>query len=92
MLVKFFVSVLKMKGASEETKMVLAAVDAGLKKLHTLDDSITLYEVINDSLIRYAIKKKGLFGNFSQTSDPHPPLLGTPYPTKFLVFILHFRT
>ena len=47
MFVKFFVSVLKMKGASEETKMVLAAVDAGLKKLHTLDDSITLYEVIN---------------------------------------------
>ena len=40
-----------MKGASEETKMVLAAVDAGLKKLHTLDDSITLYEVINVSLI-----------------------------------------
>ena len=39
-----------MKGASEETKMVLAAVDAGLKKLHTLDDSITLYEVINVSL------------------------------------------
>ena len=51
MFVKFFVSVLKMKGASEETKMVLAAVDAGLKKLHTLDDSITLYEVINVSLI-----------------------------------------
>ena len=34
-----------MKGASEETKQVLEAVDAGLKKLHTLDDSITLYEV-----------------------------------------------
>ena len=58
MFVKFFVSVLKMKGASEETKMVLAAVDAGLKKLHTLDDSITLYEVINVSLIRYALKKQ----------------------------------
>ena len=42
---------LKMKGASEETKMVLAAVDAGLKKLHTLDDSITLYEVVNVSWI-----------------------------------------
>ena len=23
---------------------------------------------------------------------PHPPLLGTPYPKKNLVFILHFRT
>ena len=34
-----------MKGVSEETKQVLASVDAGLKKLHTLDDSITLYEV-----------------------------------------------
>ena len=39
-------------------------------------------------------KKTILFGNFSQTSDPHPhpPLLGTPYPKKILVFILHFRT
>ena len=39
--------IVKMKGDSEETKQVLAAVDAGLKKLHTLDDSITLYEVSN---------------------------------------------
>ena len=35
-----------MKGVSEETKLVLEAVEAGLKKIHTLDDSITLYEVI----------------------------------------------
>ena len=40
--------IVKMKGGSEETKQVLAAVDAGLKKLHTLDDSITLYEVIQE--------------------------------------------
>ena len=39
--------IVKMKGDSEETKQVLAAVEAGLKKLHTLDDSITLYEVSN---------------------------------------------
>ena len=41
--------------------------------------------------LRYALKKKPiLFGNFFQTSDP--PLLGTPYPKKIFVFILHFRT
>ena len=41
----FIFQIVKMKGVSEETKQVLAAVDTGLKKLHTLDDSITLYEV-----------------------------------------------
>ena len=34
-----------MKDISEEKKQVLAAVDAGIKKLHTLDESISLYEV-----------------------------------------------
>ena len=34
-----------MKEISEEKKQVLAAVDAGIKKLHTLDERITLYEV-----------------------------------------------
>ena len=46
-------------------------------------------------IVRDALQKNTtLFGNFSQTSDPppHPPLLGTPYPKKNLVFILHFRT
>ena len=38
-----------MKEISEEKKQVLAAVDAGIKKLHTLDESITLYEVSHTS-------------------------------------------
>ena len=44
--------------------------------------------------VRSQEKNTTLFGNFSQTSDPSPqppPLLGTPYPKKKLVFILHFR-
>ena len=50
---------------------------------------------IKSGRTRYALRKKTiLFGNFSQTSGPpppHPPLLGTPYPKFFLVFILYFR-
>ena len=41
----------EMKEISEEKKQVLAAVDAGIKKLHTLDESITLYEVSHPSAV-----------------------------------------
>ena len=42
--------------------------------------------------VRYALKQKKtmLFGNFSQTSDPHPPLLGTPYPKATTLSILEW--
>merc|ERR1712192_53069 len=45
-----------------ETKMVLAAVDAGLKKFHTLDDSITLYmrtlECLHTGWIKRLVMKR----------------------------------
>ena len=44
-----------MKEISEEKKQVLAAVDAGIKKLHTLDESITLYEVSRPSAVNCLI-------------------------------------
>ena len=44
-----------MKEISEEKKQVLAAVDAGIKKLHTLDESITLYEVSQPSAVNSLI-------------------------------------
>ena len=44
-----------------------------------------IYEMkISTIVLRYALKEKKtiLFGNFSQRSDPPPPLLGTPFPKK----------
>ena len=38
--------------------------------------------------VRCETKKTILFGNFSQTSDPHPPLMGTPYPKATTLSIL----
>ena len=35
-------------------------------------------------------KKRDYLGFFPKRRTP-PPLLGTPYPKKMLVFILHFR-
>ena len=42
-------------------------------------------------IIRYALKKKRYYLGIFPKRRP-PPLLGSPYPKKNLVFILHFRT
>ena len=57
--------------------------------------NVQLLEILKKSnIIRYALKKKRYYlGIFpKRRTPPHPPLLGTPYPKKILVFILHFRT
>ena len=51
----------------------------------------TLCGYLNTYSIRYALKKNDIIWEFFPNVGP-PPLLGTPYPKKFLVFILHFRT
>ena len=41
--------------------------------------------------LRDALKIRHYLGIFPKRRTPPPPLLGTPYPKKNLVFILHFR-
>ena len=47
----------------------------------------------NDNKVRSQKKNDIIWEFFPNVGPPpHPPLLGTPYPKKILVFILHFRT
>ena len=68
----------------------ISAWENGLVSSVLSKDSLTLTETWLGTLSN---KKTILFGNFSQTSDPHPPTFWEPLIQKFfLVFILHFRT
>ena len=47
---------------------------------------------VNFTKVRSQKKNDIIWEFFPNVGPPHPPLLGTPYQKKILVFILHFRT